>query len=406
MKQTFEVGALFDIHPTAAYKMKNDALYATAGATPVLSNSSVNNGVAGYCGLEPTEDGNIITFSDTTTGADTMFYQPNPFIGYPHVQGMYPFQPEKWTEHCCIYVISAIRKAAGTRWNYAVKFNRALVKALLIELPVIESSDPNHEYTVDDIDWQHMHDYIIELERERIDELKDANAAELQAYRTVTGFDSHELTDDDKKVLAAGKENASTNGGFDQVGFEEFVIGRLFKLVKAKCKNPHFDKRTDTSPVRTDEFSIPLINAKLGSNGIMFYGRKADWDTQEMCIDVIQNGAVATGTVYAQPEPVAVLWDAYLIQPIEPVDSVEVLLYLARCIERVTKGQFSYDKKATWKRVKECKITLPINQDGELDFDYMERYIRAVEKLVIADVAAHNTQVIETAERLVMGAYS
>lgn len=98
MFKSFKVGELFDIHPTNAYKMKNDELFAIAGTTPVMSNSSVNNGIGGYCGLDPTEQGGIITFSDTTTGADTMFYQANPFIGYPHVQGMYPHQSDRWDE--------------------------------------------------------------------------------------------------------------------------------------------------------------------------------------------------------------------------------------------------------------------------------------------------------------------
>ena len=161
----FKVGELFNIHPTTAYKMKNNELFASDGTTPVLSNSSVDNGIGGYCGLAPTECGGMITFSDTTTGADTMFYQPNPFIGYPHVQGMYPYQSDRWNEKCCLYVISCIRKSAGNGWSYAVKFNRALVTELLIELPVIESSDPNHEYTVDDIDWQDMEHYIRAMEK-------------------------------------------------------------------------------------------------------------------------------------------------------------------------------------------------------------------------------------------------
>lgn len=194
MFKTFKVGELFDIHPTNAYKMKNDELFATAGTTPVLSNSSVNNGIGGYCGLTPTEPGGIITFSDTTTGTDTMFYQPNSFIGYPHVQGMYPHQSDKWNEKCCLYVISCIRKSAGNGWNYAVKFNRALVKELFVELPVIESPDPDHEYTVDDIDWQYMQDRIAELEQDRI--------AELDAYLKATGLEDYTLTEEDKEVLS------------------------------------------------------------------------------------------------------------------------------------------------------------------------------------------------------------
>ena len=34
-----------------------------------------------------------------------------------------------------------------------------------IFLPVIENSDPDHEYTVDDINWQYMERYIRAMEK-------------------------------------------------------------------------------------------------------------------------------------------------------------------------------------------------------------------------------------------------
>ena len=115
----------------------------------------------------------------------------------------------------------------------------------------------------------------------------------------------------------------------------------------------------------------------------MFYGRKADWNTQEMCISIIQNGAIATGTVYTQPQPVGILWDAYLVKPVIEVESIEALLYMAKCIEKITKEQFSYDRKATWKRVSNCEINLPVTASGEIDINYMEQYIHAIEKPII-----------------------
>ena len=48
------------------------------------------------------------------------------------------------------------------------------------------------------------------------------------------------------------------------------------------------------SEERTEEFNLPLVNAKHGSNGIMYYGRDADFETAEMTIDIVQNGAIAT----------------------------------------------------------------------------------------------------------------
>ena len=282
------------------------------------------------------------------------------------------------------------------------------LKDMVIELPVVESADADHEYTVDDIDYEYMQERIAEFEQERIAELEQERIAELDAYLAASGLDDYELTDEDKEILSLSPESASDEAnaseadfGNGQVVFKAFKVSDVFNKVEAKCKKADFDKRRDTSTVPNEEYCIPLVNAKVGDNGIMFYGRKSDWNTQEMCIDVIQNGAVATGTVYAQPQAVGVLWDAYLIKPMVEAKSVEVLLYMAKCIEKITKEQFSYDKKATWDRVKLCEVSLPVTSDGNINFDYMERYIRAIEKLAIADVAKYKDKLIVATKQVV-----
>ena len=61
----FQIGELFDIHPTKAYKLTNKDLIVCDGTIPVVVNSSYNNGIGGYSNLAPTEKGNIITFMNT-----------------------------------------------------------------------------------------------------------------------------------------------------------------------------------------------------------------------------------------------------------------------------------------------------------------------------------------------------
>ncbi len=87
--QRFRLGDLFEIRPTKAYKLTNSHLFDSNAKNPVVTNSSLNNGISGYSSLEPTEKGNQITYSDTTT-SEGIFYQKRPFIGYSHVQGLYP----------------------------------------------------------------------------------------------------------------------------------------------------------------------------------------------------------------------------------------------------------------------------------------------------------------------------
>lgn len=129
---------------------------------------------------------------------------------------------------------------------------------------------------------------------------------------------------------------------------------------------------------------MPLINAKFGDNGIMLYGREEDFDSAEMCIDIVQNGAIATGKVYAQPQKTGVLWDAYLVKPKFENLNIEILLYLTKCLEKSIQEKFSYDNKATWDRVKKEYVYLPSSDGKTPDTKYMESRIRELEEYLLA----------------------
>lgn len=62
---------------------------------------------------------------------------------------------------------------------------------------------------------------------------------------------------------------------------------------------------------------------------------------------------------------------------------------------------FSYDNMATWNKLKPLEISLPVTSADDIDFDYMERYIRAIEKLAIADVVKYKDKVIEITKQVV-----
>ena len=386
MFKKYRVGNLFDIHPTNAYKMSNADLYVIEGNTPVLSNSSTNNGIGGYSGLEPTEKGGIITFSDTTTGGDTMFYQADDFIGYPHVQGMYPFAIGKWDEKCSLYAISTIRKAAGDGWSYAVKFNRALVRELMIELPVIENPNPDHEYTVDDIDWQYMRDRITELERDRI--------TELDAYLQATGLNDYELTEDDKKTLSLSAKRASDKDGTlednseDEIRFGKFVIGEIFDSQKGD---------TDLQKTDVNGKGVPIITSGVQNNGILgLSDREAKvMNANTITVDMFGN-AYYRDFAYKMVTHARV----FSLELKEGILTDGAGLYICSKLKHLTE-LFSYNNMCSFNKIKSLSIELPIKSDETPDFDYMERYIRAMEKVVIADVVKYKDMVIEETKKVV-----
>ena len=146
--EEFKVGDLFDIHPTKAYKMTNSTLMENDGKYTVVVNSSYNNGIGGYTNQQPTEKGNIITFSDTTS-SDAIFYQKYPFVGYPHVQGMYPKKPfeNNWSEASFLFFLAIFRtKAINLNYDYVNKFTRDSASEIIILLPVDENHQPDFSY--------------------------------------------------------------------------------------------------------------------------------------------------------------------------------------------------------------------------------------------------------------------
>ena len=75
-------------------------------------------------------------------------------------------------------------------------------------------------------------------------------------------------------------------------------------------------------------------------------------------------------------------------------------MYIVGILSKLPK-LFSYNNMATWNKLKTIEVSLPVTLNGDIDFDYMERYIRAIEKLAIADVAKYKDKLIATTRQVV-----
>ena len=378
----FRIGDLFDIHPTSAYKLTNTELFKNDGTTPVMSNSSLNNGIGGYSALKPTEEGNIITFSDTTTGADTMFYQKKPFVGYPHVQGMYPKNmelKEAMNENIALFLISAMQRTFGQGYDYANKFNREIVADGKVLLPVIDDEVP---------DWNYMQERIKELEQERIKELEHCLIA--------AGLNEYNLSKEDLEVY-----NRNTI-------FKIFNVERLFgKSTRGKRL-----KSLDRIPGE-----LPFVTAGEADEGISDYiGNDVEvFESNTSTIDMF-GSAKYRGYKYGGDDHVAVVHTEKLTEG--------AAKYVTSALHKAAHtGLFSYMNNFYAKDADALNISLPIslNVDGKPlieivdgkytyhdegyipDWDYMEKYIRVIEKKVIADVVKYKDQVIDVTRKAVNG---
>lgn len=302
------------------------------GNIPFVTAGFDNRGIAQYIGNERRTYHRAITVDMF----GNCFFQPNDCAGDDNI---YFFVNDSITDASKLFISTCIHAKTSKEYAYVEQFRQTDADALSVTLPVTEFGEP---------DWAYMDEYMSAVMKE--------SEASLESLR-----------------LADWKKTA-----VDISRWKEFAIGELFDKLNLGIKNPQFNKALDVSEEQTDEFNLPLVNAKHGNNGIMFYGRKEDFETASMTIDIVQNGAIATGDVYAQPQETGVLWDAYLIKPKHEIESEYTLMFLAVVIERAIKERFSYDDKCVWDKASLLKVKLPVDSHGCPDWAYMDAYMQGV----------------------------
>ena len=312
---------------------------------PYFTRTVFNNGILGY--VDYLDEEHLIKGNSLAVGMMGMrfFYMKHDFYAGQFTKTAFPIF-DGFNEYVALWFIS---------W-----FNKSSVKYLGLLVRDFENAFNNTELIVPYKDGKVAVDYI------------ESRIRELEAYLIAAGFEDCALTQSERDALMT----------FRNRKFGYVCIGDLYD--KVKLKNKKFNKRSDSAKERSKTFSVPLVNAKHGDNGIMFYGRNEVFDTVSSSIAIIQNGAVATGDVYPQPEPTSVLWDAYLIKSLTDCDTENSLFYITAAIEKTIKLKYNYDKKATWERVKTENIYLPINEQGNIDYAFIDAYVNAIKKQCIA----------------------
>ena len=159
---------LFKIDNTKAASTKEHSIT----ETPVITNSGKNNGITKYVNHPATENGGIITYSDTTT-TEAIFFQPNSFIGFSHVKKMTPLDTEHWNENCCLFFISALKHQIAGDFDYAHKLNK--MDEIEVLLPVVHGK----------IAFNYMEAFIKEVKAIQLDIITEELQQTIKRYKLV-----------------------------------------------------------------------------------------------------------------------------------------------------------------------------------------------------------------------------
>ena len=159
-------------------------------------------------------------------------------------------------------------------------------------------------------------------------------------------------------------------------------------------------KASDFSKERTKDYTIPLRTASVSNKGLSCYAHK------EHCPVILKNVISVSGNgdavAYYHKDEFAILQDAYALElKGKVIPNEEVGLYLEACINKLLVGNFGWTNKSTWNRIKDLEIKLPVTEVEEPDWEYMEKYIKAIEKLVIKDVVDYKNDFLTKTKQVV-----
>ena len=377
MFREFKVGELLDCSTTKSYNPNKGGL--PNGNTPYVTRSAFNNGISGFFDDESgvfMNGGNCITI-----GAEggIAFYQPDDFIAGIKV---YTLRHERMNCEIGMYLCSVLNVHS---YIYSYTNARVLdkIKAETIQLPVKQGTDEVN-YTGDDIDWCYMESYIQELEESYIQELEESYIQELDAYLKETGLDDYTLTDDERKVLER------------EPVFKEFEVGELLDCSTTKSYNPNKGGLPNGN--------TPYVTRSAFNNGIsgFFDDESGVFMNGGNCITIGAEGGIA----FYQPDDFIAGIKVYTLR--HERMNCEIGMYLCSVLN-VHSYIYSYTNARVLDKIKAETIQLPVKQgtdevnytEDDIDWCYIEAYVRAMEKQVIADVVDYKNEVIATTKGLI-----
>ena len=189
----FKIGYLFYIN---TYKKRFDANKVDVlenGKYPYVVRTAFNNGIKGY--IEEDEqylnDGNTISFGQDTA---TMFYQEKPYFTGDKIKIVKSKDKRFNKNNAQFFILSMNKSFSSFSWgssSYSVK----IIENQKIQLPVKNGK----------IDFDFMESFIAEIEIERI--------KNVQLYLQATGLNNYILTEEEKEVIEAFRNNENKWGG-------------------------------------------------------------------------------------------------------------------------------------------------------------------------------------------------
>lgn len=320
---------------------------------PFYGQATINNGIISFETLTPDVLNNkegkptILIHSNN----QNIVYLESPFYLKDGHGATSVLQSDMLNEKNAQYIITCIKKVISKKFAYNEKATKIALKNTYIELPITDT---------DEIDYAYMESSIRELEEECI--------RELTVYLSASGLSDYSVSQEEVDSIR------------DNTTVTTIPLKKLFT--------------SETGDVDLQQKDIDNKGEYFINSGVQNYGIKGKTSRPAKIFNANTITVDFFGNVYYRPFKYKLATHNHVFSLSgDIIKNDKVGLYLVTQMNYF-KHIFSYNEMATWNKIKELEISIPILSDGSVDYDYMERYISIIEKLSIKNVVDWKDKII------------
>lgn len=129
---------------------------------------------------------------------------------------------------------------------------------------------------------------------------------------------------------------------------------------------------------------IPFIGASEMSNGLTAFTGSRNESADSNVLGVNYNGSV--GCSFYHPYEAVFSDDVKRVKWLDSTKNNKYTLLFLSTIIKQQKSKFAYGYKFNSQRMKRQKILLPINSEGEIDWQFMEEFMKRKESDILSNL--------------------
>ena len=286
-----------------------------------------------------------------------VFYRDYAF-GAGDDTGVYWNDKITYSKETMLFFAVAMRKSLKGRYSYGKKLRSSQSLDFKMRLPVKNNK----------IDFAFIDKFMAELEAERL--------AELEAYLSVAGFKDYKLTNEERKAL----------DDYDKTEWVGIAYKSIFNRIEQGRRLKKEDQKNGDIPfVMSGTTNTGVVN--FVSNPVAYFPKNS------ITVDIFGN-VFYRNYNFGAGDDTGVYWND------ERTYSKEQMIFFAASMRKSLLNKFSYGKKLRSSESYDIRTMLPA-KNKNVDYDYMNILISAIQKLVIRDVVLYADKKIEATKKAI-----